>query len=501
MTSTADIEQAARAIQSDRKPRREALRIGRFERVPLDVLRPVGKVAVDDDARHRRHDDVRPGMRQERRENRQQEEAPFVHRAESGRKVVRRQLTAKAPGPTLARGDSRPDHETPTSTRPNRSERSTCSSAEAEFSGWATTRFELPVPLRQVSTIIDAAGLRTMPGLIDGHVHVTGGGGEAGFRTRVPPVPLSRFTTAGITTVVGLLGTDDVARGPSELLATLYALREEGLNAYGYAGGYHVPPATLTGSVRGDLVFVEALIGIGEVAISDHRSSQPTLRRVAAHRVRMPRRRRHDGQGRHSAPASGRRSARSRTGAGSAGEERAAGARLQSHPREPAARVVRGSGRARAARIDRGHHGVSRRGGRRCLARRRSARAISGLGRAAGPRHHQLRCGRLPPLLRCRRSRDPHGRRFRRRVAGDRCAKRWRAASRSKRRCPPLRQTPQNCCGSRAREPSRPATTPISRARRERRRRRPCSCAARSTFGTERPSCAALSNDDCVIRA
>jgi beta-aspartyl-dipeptidase (metallo-type) len=136
---------------------------------------------------------------------------------------------------------------------------------------------ELPVPLRTVSRVVDAAGRATIPGLIDGHVHVTGGGGEAGFRTRVPAVPLSRFTSGGITTVVGLLGTDDVARGPGELLATVYALREEGLNAYGYAGGYHVPPATLTGSVRGDLVFVEALIGIGEVAISDHRSSQPTL--------------------------------------------------------------------------------------------------------------------------------------------------------------------------------------------------------------------------------
>jgi beta-aspartyl-dipeptidase (metallo-type) len=144
---------------------------------------------------------------------------------------------------------------------------------------------DLPVPLRTVSIVIDVAGLRTVPGLIDGHVHVTGGGGEAGFRTRVPPVPLSRFTTAGITTVVGLLGTDDVARGPGELLATIYALREEGLNAYGYAGGYHLPPATLTGSVRGDLVFIEALLGIGEVAISDHRSSQPTcdeLLRIAS---------------------------------------------------------------------------------------------------------------------------------------------------------------------------------------------------------------------------
>jgi beta-aspartyl-dipeptidase (metallo-type) len=136
---------------------------------------------------------------------------------------------------------------------------------------------ELPAALRASCRTIDAAGRLTIPGLIDGHVHVTGGGGEAGFRTRVPPQPLSRFTTAGITTVVGLLGTDDVARGPGELLATIYALREEGLSAYGFAGGYHVPPVTLTGSIRGDLVFVEALIGIGEVAISDHRSSQPTL--------------------------------------------------------------------------------------------------------------------------------------------------------------------------------------------------------------------------------
>ncbi len=144
---------------------------------------------------------------------------------------------------------------------------------------------ELPAALRGRAEVIDLGGARLIPGLIDAHVHVTGGGGEAGFRTRVPAVPLSRFTTAGITTVVGLLGTDDVARGPRELLATLYALREQGLNAYGYTGGYHVPPATLTGSARGDLVFVDALVGIGEVAISDHRSSQPTfpeLLRLAA---------------------------------------------------------------------------------------------------------------------------------------------------------------------------------------------------------------------------
>lgn len=134
---------------------------------------------------------------------------------------------------------------------------------------------DLPATL-SVDTI-DLEGRRLLPGLIDAHVHVTGGGGEAGFRTRVPPQSVSRFTRAGITTVVGLLGTDDVARGPQDLLATVYGLREEGLSAFAFSGGYHVPLRTLTGSVRSDLVLIEALIGIGELAISDHRSSQPTL--------------------------------------------------------------------------------------------------------------------------------------------------------------------------------------------------------------------------------
>lgn len=125
--------------------------------------------------------------------------------------------------------------------------------------------------------VIDADGKAVIPGFIDGHTHITGGGGEAGFATRVPPVPISQFTRAGVTTVVGLLGTDDIVRNTESVIAQVYALREEGISAYCYTGGYHLPPTTLTGSVRSDIIFIEPVVGVGELAISDHRSSQPTL--------------------------------------------------------------------------------------------------------------------------------------------------------------------------------------------------------------------------------
>ena len=123
----------------------------------------------------------------------------------------------------------------------------------------------------------DLAGQRVIPGLVDGHAHLTGGGGEAGPHTRVPPPSLGAFTTAGVTTVVGVLGTDDVTRSTAELVATARGLTELGLTAFCHTGGYHLPPRTLTGSVRGDIALVHEIIGLGEIAISDHRSSQPTL--------------------------------------------------------------------------------------------------------------------------------------------------------------------------------------------------------------------------------
>lgn len=123
----------------------------------------------------------------------------------------------------------------------------------------------------------DAEGRRVIPGLVDGHVHVTGGGGEAGPESRVPSPALSDYTTAGITTVIGLLGTDDNIRSPAELTAATLALRRLGLSAWCLTGGYHLPARTVTGSVRSDLILLEPMLGVGEVAVSDHRSSQPTL--------------------------------------------------------------------------------------------------------------------------------------------------------------------------------------------------------------------------------
>jgi beta-aspartyl-dipeptidase (metallo-type) len=125
--------------------------------------------------------------------------------------------------------------------------------------------------------IISASGRMVTPGLIDLHVHLLGGGGEGGPRTRTPEITLSKITRAGVTTVVGCLGTDDISRRPETLLAKAMQLEEEGVSTYIYSGSYQFPLATITGSVRRDIAFIPKVIGVGEIAVSDHRSSQPTF--------------------------------------------------------------------------------------------------------------------------------------------------------------------------------------------------------------------------------
>lgn len=127
---------------------------------------------------------------------------------------------------------------------------------------------------------IDGAGKKLIPGFIDNHVHIVGGGGEGSFRTRVPEITLSKLMEGGITTVVGLLGTDSTTRSVENLVAKAKALKEEGISAYALTGAYELPSPTLTNSVKKDIVFVEEIIGV-KIALSDHRSSSLTKAELA----------------------------------------------------------------------------------------------------------------------------------------------------------------------------------------------------------------------------
>ena len=123
---------------------------------------------------------------------------------------------------------------------------------------------------------IDATGKILTPGLIDRHVHITGGGGEGGFCTQAPAVTASRLIHRGLTTVVGLLGTDGITRNVENLVAKAKALKEQGISVYCMTGAYGYPSITITDSVQKDIVFVEEIIGC-KLALSDHRSSHVTL--------------------------------------------------------------------------------------------------------------------------------------------------------------------------------------------------------------------------------
>lgn len=129
--------------------------------------------------------------------------------------------------------------------------------------------------------VIDASGCVVTPGFIDPHEHIAGGSGEDGFASQTPEIHASEIVSAVITTVVGCLGVDTTTKTLPGLLARAKALKEEGLSAFVWTGGYNVPPPTLTGSVREDIMYVEEVIGAGEVAVSDERSTDPSPRELA----------------------------------------------------------------------------------------------------------------------------------------------------------------------------------------------------------------------------
>jgi beta-aspartyl-dipeptidase (metallo-type) len=128
---------------------------------------------------------------------------------------------------------------------------------------------------------IDCSGLRLVPGLIDSHVHITGGGGEGGPVSRMPELQLSMMLEAGVTTVIGCLGTDGITRTVESVLMKVKTLRAQGVSAWMYTGAYQVPPPSITGDIMKDITLFEEIIGVGEIAISDHRSSVPSVAELA----------------------------------------------------------------------------------------------------------------------------------------------------------------------------------------------------------------------------
>lgn len=128
-----------------------------------------------------------------------------------------------------------------------------------------------------IENVIECGGLKAFPGIIDQHVHIIGGGGEEGFESRIPEIEFNEIIDGGVTTLVGVLGIDSFTRSLENLLAKARALDEQGLTTFIYTGSYAVPTITLTGSIAKDIVLIDKIIGTGEIAISDHRSSCPTL--------------------------------------------------------------------------------------------------------------------------------------------------------------------------------------------------------------------------------
>ena len=128
---------------------------------------------------------------------------------------------------------------------------------------------------------ISGEGKLLTPGFIDCHFHILGGGGEGGFQNRTPEVTLSQLTSAGVTTVVGCLGTDGEGRDMTALISKAKGLEAEGITTFVYEGSYRLPVKTVTDSIIKDFLTIDKIIGIGEIAVSDHRSSQPTFEEFA----------------------------------------------------------------------------------------------------------------------------------------------------------------------------------------------------------------------------
>jgi beta-aspartyl-dipeptidase (metallo-type) len=152
-------------------------------------------------------------------------------------------------------------------------EKRLASMGRADKKAWEQLGFEVES--------LDAKGCFVFPGIIDPHEHIVGGSGESGFASITPEIGCTEIVEGGITTVVGCLGVDTVTQNLLGLLGKVRTLNDQGVTAFCYSGGYDVPATTFTGSVRSDMLIIPDVIGAGEVAIADKRSTAPNLDELA----------------------------------------------------------------------------------------------------------------------------------------------------------------------------------------------------------------------------
>lgn len=136
---------------------------------------------------------------------------------------------------------------------------------------------------RIVAVLPDASGLlrlfggpqprelqaaRAIPGLIDLHMHLLGGGDGDGLLGRMPEMSASALFADGVTTVATLLGVDTRFKTLAGLLNKAEGEAAAGLTCFAYTGGMGAEPPSILGDHVSDVALFARVIG-AKAAIAD----------------------------------------------------------------------------------------------------------------------------------------------------------------------------------------------------------------------------------------